>query len=381
MLTIYWPSSPLKPAGGPPGYLFNLKQELGSREDIVFVVGEEPSSSKRSFGKAVPKSISNFLLALKYSKLHQLYRRVDKESLKSDAIHFHSTEDLYLARNDLKNYRGKVLLTVHTPCATFREKIDSLPLFYQRLFSKGLSTLENIDEFAFNRCDYIIFPCKESEEPYFNSWSKYPEIRDVDKIRYVPSGVVPSVARESRTAIRKRYSIPDDGFVVSYVGRHNAIKGYDVLKEFASSFLKGSENAYFLIAGKLGPLEPLDHPHWIEAGWLNDPHSLIAASDVFVLPNHETYFDLVLLEVMSLGVPIVCSRTGGNKYILGDDSAGIKGFNDIDELSEQIAYIESASKAEIAECRDENIKLFEEKYSCQRFASRMLDTYSSLGVI
>ena len=60
--------------------------------------------------------------------------------------------------------------------------------------------------------------------------------------------------------------------------------------------------------------EGLKTDHWIEVGWTNDPHSLIAASDVFVLPNHETYFDLILLEVLSLGVPVVMSRTGGNKF-------------------------------------------------------------------
>ena len=61
--------------------------------------------------------------------------------------------------------------------------------------------------------------------------------------------------------------------------------------------LFNNQNTYFLIAGKEEPMKGLDNSHWIEVGWTNDPHSLIAASDVFVLPNHETYFDLVFLSM------------------------------------------------------------------------------------
>ena len=49
-------------------------------------------------------------------------------------------------------------------------------------------------------------------------------------------------------------------------------------------------------------------------GYTNDPHSLINASDLFILPNKQTFFDLILLEVLSIGTKIMATYTGGNKF-------------------------------------------------------------------
>ena len=89
----------------------------------------------------------------------------------------------------------------------------------------------------------------------------------------------------NREDFRKKYGIPDNAFVISYAGRHNEIKGYADLKRLGEKLL-ADKNVYFLIAGKEEPMTGLKNDHWIEVGWTNDPHSLIAASDVFVLPNH-----------------------------------------------------------------------------------------------
>ena len=96
-------------------------------------------------------------------------------------------------------------------------------------------------------------------------------------------------------------------------------------------------NIKFLIAGKEGPISKLENPNWIEVGFTKDPYSIIAAGDVFLLPNNETYFDLVFIEVMSLGKIIVASRTGGNRYY---EKAGAKGVFLYDTLEEARAIIE-----------------------------------------
>lgn len=66
----------------------------------------------------------------------------------------------------------------------------------------------------------------------------------------------------------------------------------------------------------------LKDSRWKEVGWTNDSQSIIAASDVFVLPNRETYFDIIMLEVLSCGKIVIASRTGGNKYF---EKIGAKG--------------------------------------------------------
>ena len=41
---------------------------------------------------------------------------------------------------------------------------------------------------------------------------------------------------------------------------------------------------------------------------------LVSSSDIFILPNKETYFDLVTLEVMREGTSYSYVQTGGNKF-------------------------------------------------------------------
>ena len=45
------------------------------------------------------------------------------------------------------------------------------------------------------------------------------------------------------------------------------------------------------------------------------------ASDVVVIPNRNTYFDLVILEALSLGKIVITSNTGGNIDIAKDTEA------------------------------------------------------------
>ena len=50
----------------------------------------------------------------------------------------------------------------------------------------------------------------------------------------------------------------------------------------------------FLIAWKEYPIKWLNNDRWIEIWWTDKPYEIIKASDIFILPNKETYFDLIL---------------------------------------------------------------------------------------
>lgn len=115
------------------------------------------------------------------------------------------------------------------------------------------------------------------------------------------------------------------------------------------------------IAGREGPLTRLENPSWIEIGFTKDPYSLISAGDVFVLPNNETYFDLVMIEVLSLGKIVIASRTGGNKYY---EKAGAKGvflYDTLAEAEELVDKVKAMSKEERKKLEKEN-RCFYEKY-------------------
>lgn len=386
-LLIYYPQSLLKPVGGPCGYLYNLNSgisELNKTTDLPVDISfyEEAPKSLRDTVKhkdKIPKRLREFRRAIDDIFYKRKAYPVDETLYQYDMIHFHSVDALYLSRKSLENYKGKVILTSHSPCAKYKEKLEWLNPFDYKLFKKFVERIEEMDAYAFKRADYIIFPCEEAEEPYYNTWDRYGKIREANKYRYMPTGIIGCSQKVSREEYRKRYNIPDDAFVVSYAGRHNEIKGYSDLKKIGEKLLKENKDVYFLIAGKEEPIKGLEDDHWIEVGWTNDPHSLISASDIFVLPNRETYFDLILLEVISLGVPVVMSETGGNKFFKQFNQKGLKLFGSLDEAKSKILEFKNMDKAELKNAGNDLLAMFNEEFSVEKFTERYVKIISEIA--
>lgn len=382
-LLIHWPIDGLKPTGGPAGYLYNLNKGLEAinASGYSFLPSDGPmSSSNDKLKRFVPKRLKDIRRLKRFMALADSSKNARVDYGQYNCIHFHSTEDLFLHRYDLANYSGKVVLTSHSPCVYHMELIARLNLKDVKTHRDSLRKLEAIDEYAFSRADYVIFPCQEAEEPYFHTWNKYCQVRDASKMRYIPTGISSCVAKIDRNEVRSRYGIPVDAFVLTYVGRHNEIKGYGDLRGVAPALLERFDNLWFLNAGKPSPLKGLNHPRWIEVGWTDDPYSIISAADLFVLPNRETYFDLILLEVMSLGQIAIISRTGGNKYFAKYSLPGLRYFDKVGDLPDAIAAIQSTPTNLRNEWAAMNKSVFESAFSCPVFAQGYIDLIRSLGV-
>lgn len=383
-LLIYFPERKILPKGGPSGYLYNLRKGLEEIENDEIQIsfyndGKTSIEENAELKNKVPKRIKDIRRVLKYARYLKRKNAYDENVLKYDFIHFHKTEDLYMAREMMENFKGKIILTSHSPCIAYKEIIARLhPLDY-KIFKKQIDKLVKMEEYAFAKADYIIFPCKDAEEPYYNTWQDYGKYREEKKYRYLPTGIIGCKAKEDRKTICEKYGIPEDAFIVSYVGRHNEIKGYDELKRLGEKVLSKNDNIYFLIAGREGPLNGLKHKRWIEVGWTNDPHSIISASDVFVLPNKETYFDLVLLEVMSLGIPVILSNTGGNKYFKKFNSQSLMHYDKIEEVEKIITDFSQNSKEDRHRIGMQNKEIFEENFNEKEFAKEYINLIKNLG--
>lgn len=372
---IYMELSQLRPVGGPLGYVNNLKELILKERnaDIEFLVGEKNFRKWKSkfkidnwtlFPKLAKflKLLAKFYLLI-YGKKHVAIVNLDDY----DMVHFHSPLDMYSCRDSLESYKGKVILTSHSPTLLSKEVYDGLR-WYDKFFGYFVyNKLFRMDDYSFNRADYFIFPCKEAEEPYYHSWSGFKQLREekASRFYYLPTGINPCFAKESRQSIRKKYGIPENAFLICYVGRHNAIKGYDLLKQIGCNFLEKHPDSYVIVAGKEEPMKKPVLSNWIEVGWTNDPHSIIAASDVFVLPNRETYFDLVMLEVLSLGKIVVASKTGGNKYFKNRDSVMLYDTPDEAVMLLDRLYSSDSTEKTILESRSK--ELFEKEFTCQKF--------------
>ena len=391
---IYFKKSELSPVGGPRGYLYNLKVGLDENniENIDFLPEDNKEKEKKI--RKILSKIFNFIMPIKIKKIRinshlennykNLINKNNKTKLpldykKYDIIHFHSTFDLYYEQMNLKDYNGKIVLTSHSPEPLHQEifKRD-----FKNLSNSNeiLKELEKVDIYAFNRANYIFFPCVEAEEPYYNRWDKYKEIHDknINKYRYILTGIKKCSSMKAASEVRKEYKIPKEAFTICYIGRHNEVKGYEFLKCISKKIMKDKNN-YFLIAGKEGPIYGYKNlKQWTEIGWTKDPYSIINAADIFILPNKETYFDLVFLEVLSLKKLIVANNTGGNRYFEKFNNSGIYLYNNELELLEILEKIKNMNPREKKEMEIKNGKIFEDNFNEKKFAKNYDELLKSI---
>lgn len=384
---IYKDKNTLEPIGGPTGYLYNLYNEI-QKNNITQIEFLDLKKNKirmkvKKIYKKLPKK---FQKKYKYKKnIKEILKMADninnKFSSKTacinldnyDIIHFHDTYTMYMVKESLESYKGKIIITSHSPEVYHKELIERIPKEIYLKNKEKIDKLEVIDEYCFNRADYILFPCEEAEEPYYHTWSKYNDIkkRNFEKYIYVPTGIIPKNIKDNSEDVRRKVGIPEDAFVISYVGRHTEIKGYDDLKKIGKKVLERYDNVYFLIAGTEQPLKGLEHKRWIEVGWTSTPMDYVNASDMFILPNKETYFDLILLEVMSIGKTILLTETGGNKYFKRYNDIGLFYYKNEKEALEKI---NDMIYMDLSKYDKQNQKIMLENFTTSKFLNNYLKT-------
>jgi glycosyltransferase involved in cell wall biosynthesis len=210
-----------------------------------------------------------------------------------------------------------VMLTSHTPESNGKEMADLFrgEGFDNRLTARLESAVRLVEALAFRAADIWIFPSPEAMEPYlatipcFENW-----LRGKD-VRFVATGALPPRTSMDSKLAKSRLDVAGRK-VVSFIGRHNTVKGYDIFCEAAKTILGMRPDIYILVAGARNSSMPTPkHARWRELGWYPTPGDILSASDVFVLPNRMTYFDLVLIEALAMKTITVASATGGNKSI------------------------------------------------------------------
>lgn len=180
-------------------------------------------------------------------------------------------------------------------------------------------------------------------------------------------------------------NIPADAFVITYFGRHISVKGYDILKQVGHKLLNKYPHLYFLCAGK-GEIQPLNHPRWMELGFIHNANELMSQSSLYILPNRETYFDLVTLEILRAGIPIILSETGGNKFfhhfsdkeLIGMDFFDINNIDDLIAKVENIIKQKSIEPAQYMKRKVANRNLFINNFTIDKFVERYLDLINKL---
>ena len=374
--------------GGPYGvgyyiYQFAKKEEI---KNISFIKNSNVSGNFfYNIWQKKPVLFSKHINFLKhYTEIKESIKGKYKSDIINDydAVHFHITKNISNLKKELDKYKGIVLLSSHTPVPYHQEYIQETLTKPERIILKKFySKAEQIDSYAFRRADYIIFPCPEAEESYIKNWAEYSKIKEEKKecFRYLPTGIAPKNAALSRNEIRKKYDIPDDAFLISFMGRHNEIKGYDILKNVARVLFDKSDEYRVIAAGYENPIKRLQHKYWTEVGYTKDPYSLIAASDVYFLPNRETYFDLVMLEALSLKKIVIASRTGGNKFFERNNVKGVFLYDTFEEAIKLLESIKNMSETERKKLGEENYIFYLNNLTDEAFFEKYMKLIEEIG--
>ncbi len=367
--------------GGPGGYNYYLKcglDQIGFG-DIYYLPKVESYYSKKKEGfksKRKGSKIYFFLRTLKnilyYIKVILPFNNRASIDLNNyDIVHFHSTLDLYSCRNSLKKFNGKVLLTSHTPVMPYKEILQSNPMWAKVLFFYVFILLKRIDSKSFKKCDYLLFPCKEAEESYIEDDKKF-EKKYGDKIRYLLTGCKKKECKP-KEYIRTKYNLPNNKFIVTFVGRHQKIKGYDVLIDVANKINKSELKDTFLFAvgGNINPkIKPPKIDNWKELGFVNDSTDLINASSLFISANTSTYFDLSILQALSTGQIILTRNVGGNKFLKNElNIEGVFLFDNDEDIINILVELSKMSTEEINKLRMANLEAFDTYFNEIEFAT------------
>lgn len=195
-----------------------------------------------------------------------------------------------------------------------------------------------------------------------------------EKVCYVPGiGVdidrFSSKAIQDKTEKRKEIGIPKESVMLLSVGEISERKNHEVIVR-ALSKIK-TKNVHYCLVGfgaKKEFLEKLAEDLGISnqihfLGYRDDIPQLCAAADIFCFPSLQEGLPVALMEAMSVGLPVVCSKIRGNTDLITDGEGGfLYNHHDVDGFASGIDAL----------CSDDVLR--------QRMSKSNLDNIEKFGI-
>ncbi|WP_432800303.1 glycosyltransferase [Poriferisphaera sp. WC338] len=150
------------------------------------------------------------------------------------------------------------------------------------------------------------------------------------KLRYVPNAIDLSEYDLSDNAF-KLQTIDDDTINLGVISRFSTEKGVDRTLQLHKLILDAGYNAVLHLVGD-GPeldhlkqladkLDTQSHIKWW--GWQEEPRQFYCKFDALLLTSHTEGLPNVLLEAMTMYVPVIATNVGGVSELLGDGEFGV----------------------------------------------------------
>ena len=174
---------------------------------------------------------------------------------------------------------------------------------------------------------------------------------DATKIKVLPSLLPESAlsfesSKSNIIALKNKYNIPENAFLVGGMGTVDLRKGVDIFLQVANK-LEDIKDIYFLWVGgqnteieyKIFQIDKdrLGLKNVIFQTSLHNPLDYIDAFDVFFVSSREDPYPLVVLEAAMLAKPIICfDKAGGAKDFVENDCGFVVDYLDVNNVVEKI---------------------------------------------
>lgn len=137
-----------------------------------------------------------------------------------------------------------------------------------------------------------------------------------------------------------------DRFRLAFLGRLEPRKNIVTAVKATKMVLEKSlVNAELLILGdgecrdEAENLTKDNNDHFIFAGFKSNPYPYLRSADALLLTSTNEGFPTVLIEAISLGIPVITTHVGGVDEIVRDGRNGIVVENEVEKIAEAIYYM------------------------------------------
>jgi hypothetical protein len=338
---IFAPYELNKNLGGPSGYLaHNLLNKPRDYFCLINDVFPLKFRHRYSFERIFRKLIQNSTV----NEASQIFSSIDASSYKY--IYFHDCITLYKCIK-LISPSQVVILQSHSPLLPSEEYLSA----HHNL--EMYNYFKEAEVASFQRADLLVFPTKGASEIYNNL------IYDTSKLRYILSGA-------STESTISYYPLDSSKINFLFIGRRNQIKGFDFLmKIFNSKRIRDDVN--LILLGSKNQSD--EYPNNIfDLGFSNQPMNWANSVDYVINTNKQSYFDLSIIETLSVGAKILMTNNFGHSFYnnLSEDILTFE-YGDVDNV---VDLINTAQKKSFNQHSIKNINLYENELSDSCYFSR-----------
>jgi glycosyltransferase involved in cell wall biosynthesis len=304
-----------------------IVKELHDKHDLTILCNSEYTKEGTTYPGVdlirIPVPKGKHIQPFAYFFKSAIFALVNKR--KYDVVHVHNVEACFVL--PLLKLRYKVISTSHGS-AYDRDK-----------WGKGTKLLLKLTELPFIYLSNIITSVsKPLAHQYEDKYSK--------SIKYIPNGVdvEPLVDEQSAIATLRKNGAPDSGYLLFAAGRIDPTKGCHVFLEALQGLPDG---VHAVVVGDTKHAKGYDEKLKAMAGkrvtfisFIDSKPELlgiIKRCKLFVFPSMVEAMSMMLLEVASLGVPVVWSDIPENVAVMPENTVSFKS-EDVADLKSKIEW-------------------------------------------